>query len=139
MGRDMRWALAGLLVLGWWPNGAAQAQQQPGTPASQFAPVATPMIDPDSLKTPKAPLRADPEKFKLDKSGKAATELEIPKGIDLGKFQLEFDAKHTTDITKPGLAIDSGETSNLSKVLPGQKKEPVLPDYFGLKLRIPTH
>jgi len=114
------------------PNSAAYGQQAAGSPQSAPSASEPVKIDPEALKVPPPASPYDSSKFDLGKP-----ELAIPKGIDLGKSQLEFDAKHTTDITKPGLTIDSGETSNLSKVLPGQKQEPVLPDYFGLKLRTP--
>jgi hypothetical protein len=143
MKRDMRWLLgwtfAGLLSLVCWPSAAVLAQQQPGTPASQFAPVAPPRFDADSLKTPLASPHADSKTFNSDKSDKAETKLEIPRRIDLGKSQLEFDARHTTDVISPNVAIDSGESSNLSKVTPARKQEPVLPDYFGLKLKMPMN
>ena len=59
-------------------------------------------------------------------------------GSDVGKPRLDLDVRRTQDVTAPGLDIDSGERSNLSKVVPGQRPDQVLPDYFGLKLTAPT-
>ncbi len=113
--------VAGVIALAaGWP---AAAQQPSGTPPSQFTPIAPPTIDLDSLKKPQDAPRP---------------ELVIPKGIEPGKSPLEFDARQTRDVIAPRVSIDSGETSNLSKVLPGQKEESPLPDYFGLKLTKPT-
>ncbi len=123
------------MALGCWPINAAQAQQ----PASPFAPVATPTLGPDALKIPLTPPHTDVNRFKPDGSAKAGTEWAIPKTIDLGSSKLDFDAKHTFEVTKPGVGVDSGELSNLSRVAPGRRQEPALPDYFGLKLRIPTN
>lgn len=125
-----------LAACGW--GGVAQAQQ-PGATTTQFAPVATPTIDPDWLKVPNAAAGTDAYKFKLDKTGPAAQPPAIPKGFDLGNYQFNFDTRHTRDVVAPGMATDSGEKSNLSKVAPGPKQNSVLPNYFGLKLSVPTH
>jgi hypothetical protein len=127
MERCMRWALAGLLAGGLAT--ATQAQQP------QYAPVPTPQIDPELLKTPQPAPRTEPKPLKTD-TGKDAPAAAIPQGIDIGKSKLDVDVKN--DVTGRGIAPDSGETSNLQKVMPGQKQEPVLPDYFGLKLTTPT-
>lgn len=109
------------------------------TPPSAFAPVPTPLIDPDMLKPPQAPLRADVDKFKTDKSSKAATGWSAPKVMDLGTYQLHLDANHTSAVTAPRFDMDSGESANLAKVAPGRRQEPVLPNYFGFKLSAPTN
>jgi len=131
-GHAMRLLFAGVLALGLLA-GAAGAQQSP----SPFAPVETPSYDLDALKTPQAPPSNGVYKIN-PKSGETKPALEIPKGVDLGKSRLEFNAGRIRDVNAPGINIDSGETSNLSKVLPGQKQDRVLPDYFGLKLSTPT-
>ena len=68
---------------------------------------------------------------------KPASGAKLPNQVELGKYQLKFNAGHTSDVV-PRTGLDSGETSNLSKVVPGQKTESVAPDYFGLKLSTPT-
>jgi hypothetical protein len=127
---------AGLLELGLCH---AQAQQQPSTAAPEFAPVETPVIDVDLLETPQVPARAEPKKLNPDQSDKSKTELTFPNSIDLGKSKLEFDTKHSSELTARNLANDSGEASNLSKVMPGQKQERALPNYFGFTIKTPTH
>jgi len=119
------------------PNGAHA--QQPAAPSSQFAPIEPPKFDPDLLKPPQAALHTDADKFKMDKADNAAPGWTLPKGIDVGKYQLQFDANHTSAVTAPRMDMDSGESSNLSKIAPGRREEPVLPNYFGLKLSAPTH
>jgi hypothetical protein len=119
-------------------NKAAHAQQA-AAPSAQFAPIETPKFDPDLLKPPHAALSTDVDKFRTDKSGNAAAGWTLPKGIDVGKYQLQFDANHTSAVTAPRMDMDSGESSNLSKIAPGRREEPVLPNYFGLKLSAPTH
>ena len=113
--------------------------QQPVAPSSQFAPIETPKFDPDLLKPPQVALSPNVDKFKTDKADKAAPGWTVPKGIDVGKYQLQFDANHTSAVTAPRMDMDSGESSNLSKIAPGRREEPVLPNYFGLKLSAPTH
>lgn len=115
------------------------AYAQTATPPSAFAPVPTPLIDPDMLKPPQAPLRVDVDKFKTDKSSKAATGWSAPKVMDLGTYQLRLDANHTSAVTAPRFDMDSGESANLSKVAPGKRQESVLPNYFGFKLSAPTN
>ena len=90
------------------------------------------------FKPPQTPPSADAPKIKTDKSGDAAPAIAIPNSINLGKSNLQFDAKHTSAVTAPGVSMDSGETSNLSKVMPGEKQDKVLPDYFGFKLSTPV-
>jgi hypothetical protein len=133
----MRWIAAILLTLGCWSAGAAQAQQ-PAKQPSAFAPIESPNVDPDAFTNQRARPGMDANKVDTDKSGKAAPALAIPKAIDLVGSHLGFEVDHTTARTAPGAATDSGETSNLSKTIPGQKQDGVLPDYFGLKLSTPT-
>ena len=113
--------------------GPVWAQQNP---PSQFKPIVPTPIDPEALKMPKPALPADtaPPAPEADKD--AAAKLKAP-SIDLGKYDLKFDAGKTSDVN-PRTGFDSGETSNLSKVTPG-KTEGVTPNYFGLKLSVPTH
>ena len=114
------------------------AQAQAALP-SAFAPVATPLIDPDFLKPPQAPLRVDANKFNADRSAKGVSGWSIPRGIDLGTYQLQFDANHTSAVRAPRIDMDSGESANLSKIAPGKRQESALPNYFGFKLSAPTH
>jgi hypothetical protein len=112
---------------------AASAQQA----TSPFAPIATPTINPEMLKTPQPAPEPEGKKLKseLDRDPPALT---TPKGIDLGKSKLDIDVKNS-DATNRGLVPDSGETSNLTRSVRGQKQDPTLPDYFGLKITAPTH
>lgn len=109
--------------------------QQAATSTSPFTPVETPTLDPDALKTapsaPNAKVRSN-----LDKPGDDQPKLKAP-SVDLGKYELQFNAGHTSDIN-PRTGFDSGETSNISKIRPGQRSDSALPDYFGLKLTAPT-
>jgi hypothetical protein len=128
------WTLAALIALaGSCLPGAARAQQ----PASPFAPVETPTLNPDALKTPEQP-KAEVDRSKFDKSNKDKPPLKLPNSVDLGKYELKFDANKTSNVN-PRTGLDSGETSNLSKMGPGRKDESALPNYFGLKLTAPTH
>ena len=102
-----------LLCAAW----SAQAQQSPTT------------IDPKDLTLPNsaAPNAASP----ADKDD--AAKFKMP-SIDLGKGALQFDAGKTSDVN-PRTGFDSGE---MSKVTPGKNDNPT-PDYFGLKLKVPTN
>lgn len=131
----MRWIAAIFLTIGWWAAGAALAQQ-PAERPSPFAPIESPNVDPDTFTKPQAAPPAGADKLN---PGTNAPALAIPKSVDLGKSRLDFDVSHTSTITAPGVAIDSGETANLSKTLPGQKQETTLPNYFGLRISTPTH
>jgi hypothetical protein len=135
MGHDMRW-ITGLAALGMLAANAAHAQTT--AESKIFAPISPPTFDADLLKTPQAAAPPDAASLKIEKSGNAAPAPSLPKGFDLGKYQLEFDSKNSRDAAKSGLVTDSGETANLSKLVPGQKQDPVLPNYFGLKLSAPT-
>jgi hypothetical protein len=106
----------------------------PAEVAAQQTPAIQPKIDLDTPKTPQSAPLPDTDKFKPAKT----PQLEGPQGIDAGKPRLDLDVRRTQDVTAPGLDIDSGERSNLSKVVPGQRPDQVLPDYFGLKLTAPT-
>jgi hypothetical protein len=112
-------------------SSAALAQQP-----SPYAPVPTPQIDPSVLKVPVTPLAAGSATFAPAIDDSATPKLKAP-AIELGKSQLEFDARQTKEVIAPSTSIDSGETSNLSKSR-GEKHETVGPNYFGLKLSVPT-
>ena len=132
MTRAVRWTLACALAAA-WPCGHALAQ----TAQSPFAPVETPSYDSEAAKTPKTAVPDSAGAAKLKKPDQAASGAKLPNQVELGKYQLKFNAGHTSDVV-PRTGLDSGETSNLSKVVPGQKTESVAPDYFGLKLSTPT-
>jgi hypothetical protein len=126
-------ALAALVIFnGMVALHTARAQQ----PASPFAPVETPTINPEALKPP-AP-KADVDRSQFDKASKDQPALKVPNRVDLGTYELKFNAGRTSDVN-PRTGLDSGETSNLQQVRPGQKPESVTPNYFGLKLSAPTH
>ena len=94
-----------------------------------------PAIDADALKLPKPAAPAEAVHTPHDSNKETAPKFTAP-SIDLGKYDLQLDAGKTSDIN-PRTGFDSGETSNLSKVTPG-KTDKVTPDYFGLKLSVPT-
>ena len=133
-----RFAITGILALGWLAS--AQAQTTPRTATKlapwDLAPITQPDFDTNYLKSPPAAHKPLPN---TAEAGSEATGLKIPKGLGLGKYQLDFDAKHSTEAAKSGVTMDSGEAANLSKVVPGQKQVKALPNYFGLKLSTPTH
>lgn len=130
----IRRAIAGLMAIGCWSVASAQ---QPATTSSPFAPVPTPEFD---LDLPKA-AKTQPDhagKFKVDKDSKEAPAVALPKGIDLGKSHLQFQARHSSDINKEDLPVENGITGNLSTIIPGQRQETVMPNFFGLRLSTPT-
>jgi hypothetical protein len=132
MQRYTQYALLAVLVLaGPWAMSAADAQQTPQK--SPFAPVEPPSYDPDLLKPPMLPPSST--KIDHDQSGKAKTK--IPNRIGVGPGELQFNADRTGNIVAPHVGMDSGEASYLSATRPTQKQTP-LPDYFGLKLSVPT-
>jgi hypothetical protein len=135
---NLRWILIALLTLG-WIAGLARAQSKPATDPSIFTPVETPTINLDQWKTYQTPPSGDAFKIKPHDSGKDTKTLPIPKGIDLGKSRLEFNASHTSEVTAPGVAIDSGETSNLSNTVQGKRQEKTAPNYFGFTFSRPMH
>lgn len=131
-----QWALAALITLsGIFAGDLAFAQQAPAQ--SPFQPIEAPTLTPDMLKTPPAAPNADTGGATIDKSGKDQPALKLPNSVDLGKYELQFKAGRTRDITTRN-GLDSGETSNLSSTLPAQQQDRQLPDYFGLKLSAPT-
>jgi hypothetical protein len=125
-----RFAITGILALGWLAS--AQAQTTPQSAAKPAPWDLAPITQPDFDTAAHKPLPNNAE------AGNEATGTKIPKGLGLGKYQLDFDAKHSTEAAKSGVTMDSGETANLSKVVPGQKQVKALPNYFGLKLSTPT-
>lgn len=94
-----------------------------------------PTIDADALKLPKATAPAEAAHTPNDGNKEAAPKFTAP-SVNLGQFDLKFDAGKTSDVV-PRTGFDSGETSNLSKTT-GGKPDKVTPDYFGLKLSVPT-
>lgn len=104
-------------------------------PPSHFKPVVPTPIDPGALKLPKPGFPDDAPKTP-DRGKDAPARLKTP-SVNLGKYDLQLDAGKTSDVN-PRTGLDSGETSNLSKVTRG-RSEGVAPDYFGLKLSVPTH
>ena len=137
----VRWTLAVIVALAAaWPDGHAVAQTATNPAQSKFAPVEVPDYDVNSLKTPKTPRAAIPDsagQTKIKAPDQAASGTKLPTQVDLGKYKLDFKAGRTNDVA-PRTGFDSGETSNLSKINPGQKSESAAPDYFGLKLSAPT-
>ena len=51
---------------------------------------------------------------------------------------MEFQAKHSSDVNKEGLPVENGITGNLSTIIPGQRQETVMPNFFGLRLSTAT-
>jgi hypothetical protein len=132
MTRVARWTLAFALAAA-WPCGHVLAQ----TGQSPFAPVETPAYSPEPAKSPKAAAPDGADAAKLKTPDQPASGAKLPNQVELGKYKLQFNAGHTSDVV-PRTGLDSGETSNLSKVAPGRKEESAAPDYFGLKLSTPT-
>jgi hypothetical protein len=133
MTRAARWMLAAVFALAAsWPGGRACAQT-----TSPFAPVETPAYDTAPAKNPKAAAPDTATTGKLKQTDQSGSGVKLPNKVELGKYQLQFNAGRTSDVS-PHTGYDSGETSNLSKVAPGQKEESATPDYFGLKLSTPT-
>lgn len=128
--------VAALFMASAAPNYVAQAEP---TTSSQFAPVATPGFDVNALKTPRAPAPTEVGKLKNERQASGPSGFELPKGMDVGSYKLDFNANHTTAITAPRFNMDSGETANLSNLAPGKRNESILPNYFGFKLSAPTH
>lgn len=121
--------------MGCWS--VASAQQPAATP-SLFAPVPTPEFNLDPPKTPKKQAYG-PSKFKIDGEGKEAPAMAPSKGADLGKSQLQFLAKHSSDVNQADLPVENGITGNLSTIIPGQRQETLMPNFFGFRLSTPTH
>jgi hypothetical protein len=134
----VRWTLAAVFALAvTWLDGHAFAQTAPTSAPSKFAPVEVPSYDVDALKSPKTTIPDGAGQAKIKAPDQAATGTKLPTQVDLGKYKLDFKAGRTSDVA-PRTGFDSGETSNLSKINPGQKSESAVPDYFGLKLSAPT-
>lgn len=111
-----------------------------GAAGSPFTTTAPPLLTPDILNAPPADWRGDRvvSGFGNDsKSSPTPGAPKLPLGVNLGKFDLDFSAGHTSDVT-PRTGFDSGELSNIEKIRPG-KEQSAMPDYFGLKLSAPTH
>lgn len=132
-------ALFGLLIApaASLPAGSAYAQTAPAAVQSKFEPLTTPALDPDALKPPQSTIDTSSKPPGLDATGKEPPSPKLPTSVNLGKYDLQFKAGQTSDVV-PRTGLDSGETSNLSKMRPG-KPESAVPDYFGLKLSAPTH
>jgi hypothetical protein len=114
---------------------AGNAQSSGGTKPLKSAPV--PRLDPEALKIPDSAGTTEAGTFKVDKTHKVLPPTSPPSKVDLGKYDLEFKAGHTSDIN-PRTGFDSGEKSNLSNSSVGRPQNSALPDYFGLKLSAPT-
>lgn len=117
-------ALAGVAL-----PGAGHAQQ----PAAPKA--AAPKLDAEALRIPDS--IHDTGATKIDRTQKTLLPPSPPNKVDLGKYDLEFRARHSTEIN-PRSGFDSGEKANLSNTAVGRKSDPALPNYFGLKLSTPT-
>lgn len=130
---SLRWnfvVAAFFALLGLSAAGPLCAEQSP-----QSRPKA-PVLDADALTMPKAGSAADHAHSSGDRETEAAPKLKAP-SFDLGKYDLQFNAGKTSEVN-PRTGFDSGEASNLSKINRG-KSEGAAPDYFGLKLKVPTH
>jgi hypothetical protein len=131
--RMMSALLVALLVLS-GTAGLGYAQQT-ATPPTKAAPVKTPKLDAEALKIPDSIY--DTQAKAIDKPRKTPPPPSQPNKFDLGTYDLEFRAKHSTDVN-PRTGFDSGEKSNLSNSSVGRKSDPALPNYFGLKLSAPV-
>jgi hypothetical protein len=123
--------MGGLLVAWLVLSGTAgpgYAQQAP-------APAKTPKLDAETLKIPDSV--HDTQAKAIDKPRKTLPPQSAPNKVDLGAYDLEFRAKHSSDVN-PRSGFDSGEKANLSNSTPGRKTDSALPNYFGLKLSAPT-
>jgi hypothetical protein len=94
-----------------------------------------PKLDAEALRIPDS--IHDTNAKTIDRSHKVLPAPSLPNKIDLGKYDLEFRAKHSSDVN-PRTGYDSGEKSNLSNSSL-RKSDPALPNYFGLKLSTPTN
>lgn len=124
--------MMGGLLVAWlvWSGtaGVGYAQQAP-------APAKTPKLDAEALKIPDS--IHDTQVKPIDKPRKTAPPQNAPNKVDLGKYDLEFRAKQSSDIN-PRTGFDSGEKGNLSNSTLGRKSDSAVPNYFGLKLSAPT-
>lgn len=114
----------------------ASHAQQPAQTQAKTAPVpkTAPKLDAEALRIPDS--IHDTQAKAIDKRHKALPP-NAPNKVDLGTYDLEFRAKHSTDVNAR-TGYDSGEKSNLSNTAFGRKSDPALPNYFGLKLSTPT-
>jgi hypothetical protein len=131
--RMMGGLLVALLVLS-ATAGLGYAQQAEAPPA-KTAPAKTPKLDAETLKIPDSV--HDTQAKAIDKPRKTLPPQSAPNKVDLGAYDLEFRAKHSSDVN-PRSGFDSGEKANLSNSTPGRKTDSALPNYFGLKLSAPT-
>ena len=125
--RTMGGFLAAWLVL----SGTAS----PGYAQQTPAPAKTPKLDAEALKIPDS--IHDTQGKPIDKPRKTAPPQNAPNKVDLGKYDLEFRAKQSSDVN-PRTGFDSGEKGNLSNSTLGRKSDSAVPNYFGLKLSAPT-
>lgn len=135
MNRGICRVIAGLVAIGCW--GVALAQQ-PAATSSPFAPVPAPEFDLALPQTPKTHTY-DSGKFKIDRDSKETPAVALPKSIDLGNSHLQFQAMHSSDVNKADLPVENGITGNLSTIIPGQRQETPMPNFFGFRLSTPTH
>ncbi len=114
----------------------ASHAQQPAQPKAKIAPVpkTAPKLDAAALRIPDS-IHDTPAKA-IDKPRKALP-ANAPNKVDLGQYDLEFRARHSTDVN-PRTGYDSGEKTNLSNTSLSRKNDSALPNYFGLKLSTPT-
>jgi hypothetical protein len=106
-------------------------------PSPQQAKVKTvPKLDAEALRIPDS-IHSTQAK-KIEKSDKPLATPSLPNKVDLGKYDLEFRAKHSSEVN-PRTGFDSGEKSVLSNSAVGRKSDSALPNYFGLKLSTPTN
>jgi hypothetical protein len=129
--------MGGLLVAWLVLSGTAGPgyAQQAEAPPAKTAPANTPKLDAEALKIPDS--IHDTQAKAIDKPRKTAPPQNAPNKVDLGKYDLEFRAKQSSDVN-PRSGFDSGEKANLSNSTPGRKTDSALPNYFGLKLSAPT-
>lgn len=73
----------------------------------------------------------------IDRLSKALPPPSAPNKVDIGKYDLEFRAKSSSEVN-PRTGYDSGEKANLANTAIGRKGESGVPNYFGLKLSTPT-
>ena len=107
---------------------ASQAQQA-ATPKAKTAP----KLDAEALRIPDS--IHDTGAKRIDRSQTVLPPPSLPNKVDLGKYDLEFRARHSSDVN-PRTGFDSGEKSNLSNSV-GRKPDSTVPNYFGLKLSTP--
>ncbi|MDO9413187.1 MAG: hypothetical protein Q7T81_11500 [Pseudolabrys sp.] len=102
------------------------------TPAKKKA---EPKLNADALRIPDS--IHNTRAREIDRSGKALPPPSAPNKVDIGKYDLEFRAKSSSEIN-PRTGYDSGEKANLANTAIGRKGESGVPNYFGLKLSTPT-